>query len=356
MQETPAPVRGWGGVGGREPAWEVSMKRFHRMRGRTTLGLELFLLLALAAFVPAATAQQGVEGLQLLGQYDSQAKVYVVGDVQKVLAGTVTYGNLVDLDPGNILFSLGAGSFDDEKGIKEMLALNGTVYLKGLNPENNYAIERSKAVLRSPFTFGMKKGTLPNKVIYFEPSKPTALEDLYAHLIGEYERTFGIFGVAFFDEIKTTALKTPPIYNEPITTPANQAKYFHPVGSFKDRVGVFFGVAVDPRREVPGGKYDARIEGRMFYISFADRATLKLQSHSHILFPKNEVDIPRLRDPEAAIKWASALEMEDIHHLLTSSKIKKALLLVYDVQGYTSYTSTVAGTPAPAELAGAAAR
>ena len=332
------------------------MKRLHRARGRTALGLEVFLLLALAAFVPGATAQQAVEGLQLLGQYDSQAKVYVVGDVQKVLAGTVTYGDLVDLDPGNILFSLGAGSFDDEKGIKEMLALNGTVYLKGLNPENNYALERSRAILRSPFTFGMKKGTLPNKVFYFEPSRPTALEELYGHLIGDYERTFGIFGVALFDEIKTTALKTPPIYKEPIATPANQAKYFHPVGSFKDRVGVFFGVAVDPRKEAPGGKYDRAVEGRMFYISFADPLALKLQSHSHILFPKKAVDIPRLRDPEAAIKWASALEMEDIHHLLTSSKITKALLMVYDVQGYTGYTFGMAATPALAELAGAAAR
>jgi hypothetical protein len=332
------------------------MKRIHRMRGRTTLGLQFVLLLALAAFIPAATAQQGLEGLQLLAQYQSQAKVYVVGDVQKVLAGTVTYGNLMDLDPGNILFSLGAGSFDDEKGIKEMLALNGTVYLKGLNPENNYAIERSKAVLRSPFTFGMKKRTLPNKILYFEPSAPTTLEDLYAHLMGGYERTFGIFGVALFDEIKTTALKAPPIYNEPISTPATQAKYFHPVGSFKDRVGVFFGVAVDPRKEVPGGKYDTSFEGRMFYISFADKATLKLQSHSHVLFPKGDVDIPRLRDSEAAIKWASALEMEDIHHLLTSSKVKRALLLVYDVQGYTPYAGETAVIPGAAELAGAAAR
>lgn len=332
------------------------MKRFQRMRGRAALGLQLVLVLALAAFIPAATAQQGLQGLALLAQYDSQAKVYVVGDVQKVLAGTVTYGNLVDLDPGNILFSLGAGSFDDEKGIKEMLALNGTVYVKGLNPENNYAIERSKTILRSPFTFGMKKGTLPNKVLYFEPSAPGTLEDLYAYLMGGYERAFGIFGVALFDEIKTTALKTPPIYNEPISTPATQAKYFHPVGSFKDHVGVFFGVAVDPRKEVPGGKYDTNIEARMFYISFADKATLKLQSHSHILFPKSPVDIPRLRDPAAAMKWASALEMEDIHHLLTSSKVKKALLMVYDVQGYTRYTGGTAAIPAPAELAGAAAR
>jgi hypothetical protein len=320
------------------------------------LGLELLLVLALAAFIPAATAQPGLDGLQVLGQYDSQAKVYVVGDVQKVLAGTVTNGDLMDLDPGNILYSLGAGSVDDEKGIKEMLALNGTVYLKGLNPGNNYAIERSRTILRSPFTFGMKKGTLPNKVLYFEPPAPAALADLYEQLSADYERAFGIFGVALFEEIKTTALKTPPIYNEPISTPATQAKYFQPVGSFKDRAGVFFGVVVDPRKEVRGGKYDTSLEGRMFYISFADRAQATLQSHSHILFPENPVDIPRLRDPEAAVRWASGLAFEDIHHLLTSSKIKKALLLVYDVQGYIPYTSMASAPPAQVEELAAAAR
>ncbi len=321
------------------------MKRLH-----STVFL---LVLALAAFIPSATAQQGLEGLQVLGQYDSQAKVYVVGDVQKVLAGTVTFGDLVEMDPGNILFTLGAGSFDDEKGIKEMMALNGTVYVKGLNPENNYAIERSKTVLRSPFTFGMKKRTLPNKVLYFEPSSPTALEDLYAHLMGDYQRAFAVFGVALFDEMKTTALKTPPIHNEPITTPATQAKYFHPVGAFKDRLGMFFGVAVDPRKEVAGGRFDGTYEHRMFYISFAQKETLKLQSHSHVLFPANVVDIPRLRDPEAAIKWASNLEIADIHHLLTASKITKALLLVYHVQGYTDYTAGTVGLPFSAKLVGA---
>jgi len=330
--------------------------RHHGRRGKVALGLELLLVMALAAFIPAATAQQGLDGLQVLGLYDSQAKVYVVGDVQKVLAGTVTYGDLVDMDPGNILYSLGAGSFDDEKGIKEMLALNGTVYLKGLNPANNYAIERSRAVLKSPFTFGMKKGTLPNKVLYFEPSAPTALGELYEQLSADYERTFGIYGVALFEEMKTTALKTPPIYNEPIATPATQAKYFHPVGSFKDRAGVFFGVVVDPRKEVPGAKYDTALEGRMFYISFAERAKATLQSHSHVLFPANAVDVPRLRDPEAAVKWASNLAFEDIHHLLTSSKIKRALLLVYDVQGYTSYRDVLAATPPAVELAGVGAR
>jgi hypothetical protein len=321
--------------------------RTHRAR---TIALQVLLLLALAAFVPAITAQQPLEGLQLLAQYESQAKAYVVGDVRKILAGTVTGTDLRDLDPWNILFSLGAGSFDGEKGIKEMLAFNGTVYLKGLSPENNYALERSLIYLRTPFTFGMTKGALPKRVFYFEPTTPTALGDLYERLMADHERTFAVFGAALFEEIKTTALKTPPIYGEPISTPANQAKYFHPVGSFKDRVGLFFGMAVDPRKNVPGDKYDKSTESRMFYVNFADASHATLQSHSHILLAANPVDIPRLRDPAATIRWASNVTVDDIHHLLTTSKIKKALLLVYDVQGYTAYPRHLAADPIPTEV------
>jgi len=302
------------------------------------LGIALLAIMALPGLVRDVTAAQGMEGLQVLSDYTTQPKVYLVGDVKKILSGTVKPEDMVDMNPANILFSLGAGSFDNEKGIKEMMAFNGTIYVKGQKPENNYALEQSRSILNSPFTFGIKKGAVPHKVLYYDSANPMVLEDIYAQLMNGYDHAFAIFGIALFDQAQTTALKTPPIYDEPISTPATSAKYFLPTGQMKDQVGFFFGLVVDPNKEVGGGKYDKGKEQNMFYISFAQKGPLKLQSHTHMLLPANKVDIPRIMDPGAAIQWVSSQEISDIQHLLTSSKVRKALLMLYDVQGYETYT------------------
>ncbi len=306
--------------------------------GKAVAVIGVFMALWLAVFIPSVTARQGIEGLQVLAEYTTQPKIYLVGDVQKILNGTVTAGDMVTMDPANILFTLGAGSFDGEKGVKEMMTFNGTVYLKGQKPENNYALEKSKTVLNSPFTFGIKKGAMPQKVLYYESATPTALEDIYADLMTGYAHAFAIFGIALFDQADTTALKTPPIYNEPISTPENSAKYFLPVGHMKDQTGFFFGLVVDPNKEVAGGTYDKGKEQKMFYISFAQQGPLKLQSHTHMLLPAKKVNIPKLADPAAVIQWVGNQQIKDIQHLVTSSKVKKALFLLYDVQGYVDYT------------------
>lgn len=315
------------------------MAQSFRMWGKAVAGIGMFMALSLAVFIPAVTAGQGIEGLQVLGDYTTQPKVYLVGDVNKILTGTVKPADMVDMNPANILFSLGAGSFDNEKGIKEMMAFNGTTYLKGQKAENNYALEQSKSVLNSPFTFGIKKGAMPHKVLYYESTTPMALEDIYVNLMKGYDHAFAIFGIALFDQADTTALKTPPIYGEPITTPATSAKYFLPTGHMKDQTGFFFGLVVDPNKEVSGNKYDKGKEQKMFYISFAQKGPLKLQSHTHMLLPAKKVDIPKLTDSGAAIQWASNQEIGDIQHLLTSSKVRKALFLLYDVDGYEGYTT-----------------
>jgi hypothetical protein len=315
------------------------MARSFRRWGKAVAGIGMFMALSLAAFIPAVTAGQGIEGLQVLAEYTTEPKIYLVGDVQKVLSGTVTAGDMVTMDPTNILFSLGAGSFDGEKGVKEMMVFNGTVYLKGQKSENNYALEKSKAVLNSPFTFGIKKGAMPHKVIYYESATPMALEDIYVDLMTGFDHAFAIFGIALFDQAQTTALKTPPIYNEPISTPENSAKYFLPVGQMKDQTGFFFGLVVDPNKEVAGGRYDKGKEQKMFYVSFAQKGPLKLQSHTHILLPAKKVNIPKLTDPVAAIQWVGSQQIRDIEHLVTSSKVRKALFLLYDVQGYVDYTT-----------------
>lgn len=306
---------------------------------KVVAGVGLAVALSLSAFTPTVAAAQGIEGLQPLGAYTTGPNVYLVGDVQKILSGTVKPSDMVAMNPANILFSLGAGSFDDEKGVKEMMAFNGNIYVKGQKPENNFALEQSSKVLNSPFTFGIKKGALPHQVLYYESATPMALEDIYANLMTGYDHAFAIFGIAQFDQADTTALKTPPIYGEPISTPATSAKYFLPTGHMKDQVGFFFGLVVDPNKKVAGVRYDPGKEGKMFYISFAQKGPLKLQSHTHMLLPAQKVDIPRLADPSAAIQWVSNQEIGDIQHLLTSSKVRKALFFLYDVRGYEAYTT-----------------
>jgi len=264
--------------------------------------------------------------------------MYVIGDVTNVLAGTVKRSDFQQQTPADILFAAGGGTFSVPEETGEMLTLSGTSYVKSVDSAKGYKAESSRALLKTPFSFGLQKGSKPREILRVQSVQGISMENVFRSISERCGRAFAIFGIGKFSFLTATAIKRAPIYGEPISTAEHRAIYFHPVDSVKNRNGIFFGVVINTEKQQPPGYADS-LERRMVYVNYADKNRSPLQSHAHVLLiagNKRKLDFPKT--PDDIVRKAESYAVKDVQHLLTQSVITDGVLMVYDVGALTPYT------------------
>jgi lysophospholipase L1-like esterase len=274
--------------------------------------------------------------------YSTQAKsaVYVIGDINSVLTGTVKRSQFQQQVPADILFSAGGGTFSEPEGTGEMLTLAGTSFVKSLDAAKGYKTESSTAILKSPFSFGLLRGSAAKEILRMQSAEGVSMEQVLRALSARYGRVFAVFGIGKFSFLTTTAIKRAPIYGEPISAPEHRANYFHPVDSLNNQSGIFFGIVINTEKPQPPGYADS-LERKAVYINYADNnpvGTGQLQSHTHVLISTDARALPSATTPDEVLRGAQSYPVNDIRHLLTQSVLTDGLLMVYDVGAIVPYS------------------
>ena len=270
--------------------------------------------------------------------YSNQSSnLFILGDVQHVLEGTLTPRVYFDQDASHLAFAIGAGATGSINRTGELMIFSGKAYIKPSDPTTGYRMEASSSVL-TPFCFGLEEGAKPTAIYNLENTRKEEhnLSLIYQKLSSNHGRLFAVFGVAEFKEIHCSAVRLAPIYNESITAPGNVNRYFHNLEPIDDRVGVFFGVVNNQKEEAIG--YNSMAENKIFYANPAEKASLELGSHTHILIStsKSIEKLPSSHDDQFA--FSRELAVVDVCHLLTQSVLRKGALAVYDIGNIVSTT------------------
>ncbi len=263
---------------------------------------------------------------------DQFSTLFLLGEVQHVLAGDLGSAMYLDEDVSHVALALGAGALGSIDRTGELLVMAGKAYIKPSDPTTNYKLETSSRIM-TPFCFGVEEGAKPAAMYVLENKEKEGyrISRLYDALSRDQERLFAVFGVVQFREIQLTAIKLAPIYGETITAPENAQKYFHTLAPIKDRVAIFVGVVNNPNRD-PQTTYNATMENRIFYVNPADEATSELRSHTHVLITSSSTYAPsHLDSDEELLGLAQTFPIVDVGHLLTQSTLQRAAIVVYSI-------------------------
>ena len=259
------------------------------------------------------------------------SRLFILGEVSHVLNGDLNPKMFFEQDTSDIAFALGAGGVGSIDRTGEMLIFDGKAYIKPSDP-TNYSMVTSSKVL-TPFCFGLEGNVEPSAIYVLSSRENTGfmLSSIYERLSDKRGRMFAILGLAEFNEIDCTAIKLAPIYNESIIAPENRERYFHNLEPVSHRVGIFFGVVNNPNK-TKGFTYDTSVEAKMFYTNPAEKGSSELRSHAHVLITSQTIlQSPNVVTGQDLIRLARTIPIVDLGHLLTQSILKKATLLVYDI-------------------------
>jgi hypothetical protein len=263
---------------------------------------------------------------------DQSSTLFLLGEVQHVLAGDLTSAMYFDEDVSHVAFALGAGALGSIDRTGELIVIAGKAYIKPSDSTTNYRLEASSRIM-TPFCFGVEEGVKPTAMYVLEnkDKEEYRISQLYNVLSSDHGRLFAVFGVAQFREIELTAIKLAPIYGELITDPENTRKYFHTLAPIKDRVAIFFGVVNNLNGEAQM-TYNATMENRVFYVNPAEEATSELRSHTHVLITSASTYTPsHLDSDEELLGLVQTFSIIDAGHLLTQSTLQRAVIIVYSI-------------------------
>ncbi len=265
---------------------------------------------------------------------DERAKVraFAVGNVHKVLEGTLTEADFVSLDPRASVFVLGAGTLGPPARTGEFLVVGETGYVKSVDPALHYGVEDARKGVRCPFCMGILNGSDPARVLSLKAPDGMTIYELYKRVVGLEQGVLGIFGVGRFARLETTAVRRAPIYGEPITAPANRARYFHPKQVRQNVVGVFGGMLTNPAQT--GAPAEQEALKRLFYVNFADKDQARLASHTHVVFLRKPIAPEQIGSPAELNQTVRPTDVEDIQHLLTQSMLTEGTIFVYRVEKF----------------------
>ena len=306
-------------------------------RSRKPLLVAISLMLIFSATVVLVTSPSR-QGLQRIFHSDQSSEIFILGEVEPVLNGRLADKDYFDQTTSDVSLALGAGALESINRTGELMIVDGKAYVKPSDPSVNYKMETSTEVL-TPFCLGFENVQPSSIYIVKDSTKSLNISELYHLLSIDHGRLFAVFGIALFDEIDLSAIKLAPIHNESITSQTNTNKYFHSLKPIKDSVGVFFGVVNNPKAN-PSAGYDPTIESKMFYVNPADKSTSELRSHTHVLVTTNQsLELETNYWQDDVLRLVETLSVVDVSHLLTQSKLRNAIIVVYSVGGAINATN-----------------
>jgi hypothetical protein len=298
----------------------------YRSRRPLLVAISLVVIFSTAVVLVTIPSRQGV---QRIFNSDRFSELFILGEVEPVLNGHLTDKNYFDQTTSDVSLALGAGALESINRTGELMILNGKAYVKPSDSSVNYKMEISTEVL-TPFCLGFEN-VQPSSIYIVKGSKSLNISELYQLVSRDHGRLFAVFRIAQFDEIDLSAIKVAPIYNESITSQENTNKYFHSLKPINDRVGVFFGVVNNPKAN-PSVGYDSTIESKMFYVNPADKSVSELRNHTHVLVTTNlSLELETNYSQDDTLGLVRTLPVVDISHLLTQSKLRNAVIIVYSV-------------------------
>ncbi|MFQ5957152.1 MAG: hypothetical protein ACE5KK_05215 [Candidatus Brocadiales bacterium] len=279
---------------------------------------------------------------------DQAAGAYVVGDVRRVLSGSLSDEDFVGQDSSQILFSLGAATLEKTAGTGELLTLNGISYVKSVDKEKGYTVETTRHGIRTPYSFGIRKGTSADSLQHITTKDGVTIGELYKSFSEVYPGAYAVFGIGHFKELSMVALKSPPIHGEEIMGAEERSKYFHPTKVVRNSEAMFFGI-VDGQ---PSPGSSSEIKDRIFYKHYASVNQTGLRSHSHAAVNAGSPGkflYQRAADIfKAVTAWTvddvfnvvDAAKVTDIGHMLEQSVVTDATLMFFKLEKIKDYKET----------------
>lgn len=298
-------------------------------RSRKPLLVAISLVLIFSTTVVLVTSPSR-QGLQRIYNSDRLSELFILGEVEPILNGHLLDKDYFDQKTSDVSLALGAGALESINRTGDLMIVNGKAYVKPSDPSVNYTMEISTEVL-TPFCLGFENVQPSSTYIVNNSPKSLNISELYHLLSRDRGRLFAVFGIAQFDEIDLSAMKLAPIYNESVIAQTNANKYFHSLKPINDRVGVFFGVVNNPQVN-PSVGYDPTIESKMFYVNPADKSVSELRSHTHVLVTANQsLELETNYSQDDTLRLVGTLSVVDVSHLLTQSKLRNGIIVVYSV-------------------------
>lgn len=250
----------------------------------------LTLILLLSSFTPQYAGLAGADApvtkqqtvITLWRETPYKAQGLVVGDVKKVLAGSLAAPDYKILSLKKILFALGAGTPDDKKFTGEMLAVGDKAYVKTTDEIMGFPVGQTKGQISTPFAVMVNKNQGPGAVYTLNSPEGITVSELYSYLLPRAKGRAGVIIYGRWRSLATTALKKAPLYNQPIMLAENRSQYFHPQEFLWDRIALACGLMVSKNSVAPA---EQPLLSRMFYVNFANapQNDADMLEHTHVL-------------------------------------------------------------------------
>lgn len=299
----------------------------------------LFSSLAQAAPPAPSTAQQTL--ITPVRETIHQAEALVVGDVQKVLAGSLKQQDFKKIPLKDILFALGAGSIENIQDTGEMLSVDGRAYVKTTDELFGFPVLGAKEKISTPFAIGVKKNKGPGAVYYLNSPEGITVSELYGYLLSKTKGRAGIVIYGRWRSLATTALRRAPVYNQPIMEEKNRGQYFHPQEFLWEQKALACGLAVAKEAvTIP----ERPVLSRMFYVNFADvragpQEGPEILDHTHILILADQKDRSVKEEDLEALLSGKEPKISDVRHLLSQSTLYEGIIYVYPLSSFHEFTT-----------------
>lgn len=241
-----------------------------------------------------------------------------IGDIHNILDGKVPE-DLKDkrLDAEAFLCGFEAGSTQDFASMGEAMAMNGLLFASRTDRRDvKDRLLWGRRFVTAGF-FGIPKDSTPTARLFVDGEE--TVETLYTAILQEMKSPCCIVGSAFFSKASLTSLSAPPIYAEALFD--HKEKYFKEgVQEMIKMPALLVGVATD-YHEKSFSTANETLQKVLYHNPFGD--TKAIASHTHVLMMRREIPNIQQLHPDDAI---------DVYHLLPSSVIARASLLVFAVE------------------------
>lgn len=293
--------------------------------------LALLLLSSLAQAAAPTSAQQTV--ITPLRETIHKAKAQVLGDVQKVLAGSLKEQDFKAVSTEEILFALGAGSIEGIEDTGEMLTVGGRGYVKTSDELMGFPVRVAQPKITTPFAIGIKKNPGPGAVFYLKSPEGITLDELYRYLLPRAQGRMGVIIYGRWRSLATTAIKRAPIYHQPIMQEQNRSRYFHSQEFLWDQIALACGLAVT--KDSVAQKERPYVE-RMFYVNFADvrQSGSDVLGHTHILLLGKNRGQPVTEEDLKAYLAGKEPPAPEVRHLLSQSLLYEGIIYLYPLESF----------------------
>jgi hypothetical protein len=266
-------------------------------------------------------------GIEPYKIHSRTSSLKIIGDVNKVLTGTVSESNLIGGALESLGFGLGASTFGSCDCLGESLILNQVGYVSFVNQQKKLETHIKSTGLYTPFLMGLQPGSQPSQVLSLNYPEGFSLYSLFEKISYTFQ-AFAFVGRISFKTLACTYLKKPPIFNETVVG-ENTEKYWAKTEELPNCYAYVFGVVIteEGKNNFPKEKL-----AKAFYANPQEKNQGNLLSHTHAALIKENVGGLVMNRDEAFYTTIDPSHVEGIRHIFTQSVVKDGLLAVFEIK------------------------